>query len=123
MVVYSVLRRQVVNLKGNKYCVPRLSFPTGSLSKIRIVNQSGEEIGTTSITTNGTLTLCLGGYDADDNLIGYVPATWTVSCRGTLSSVFGTSTVFYATATGIGTITATDGTNTAMATIIVGKQI
>ncbi|MBU0456488.1 MAG: right-handed parallel beta-helix repeat-containing protein, partial [Gammaproteobacteria bacterium] len=99
-------------------------IPTGSLSKIRIVNQSGEEIGTTSITTDGTKILYLRGYDAGDNLIGHISGTWTIlGGIGTASSFYGTSTVFHLASCGIGTITATDGTNTAIATIIVGKQI
>ncbi|MFH0775364.1 MAG: hypothetical protein V2A53_07755, partial [bacterium] len=100
-----------------------ITVTAGCLAKIQI-EDVGQEIETVSITTNGSLTLYLKGYDADDNLIGYVAATWTVSGGiGSLTSIFGTSTVFYATSIGYGTITATNRTNTATATIIVGRQI
>ncbi|MEK7814052.1 MAG: T9SS type A sorting domain-containing protein [Candidatus Desantisbacteria bacterium] len=70
------------------------------------------------IPVNGTTTL----YCLAQGGTGTVPATWTVTGNiGTLSTIFGTSTIFYATSMGIGTITATDGTNTAIVTIIVGN--
>ncbi|MEW6620220.1 MAG: right-handed parallel beta-helix repeat-containing protein [bacterium] len=51
-------------------------------------------------------------------------ATWTLSGNiGTLSSHFGTSTIFYATQIGIGTITAFDGTSTAQIPIVVGECV
>ncbi|MFH0775247.1 MAG: hypothetical protein V2A53_07160, partial [bacterium] len=100
-----------------------ITVSMGQITSIRIVDSADQEIGTKSLTTDGTFAFHLRGYD--DNLNkAYVPATWTVSSGiGTLSTAFGTSTIFYATSTGIGTITATDGTNTATITIIVGKQI
>lgn len=57
-------------------------------------------------------------------LIGDRAGTWTVSGGvGSLTSSFGTNTIFYATGIGRGTLTATDGTNTATITLIVGNLI
>ncbi len=47
-------------------------------------------------------------------------ATWTAS-NGTLSSIFGTSTIFYPASLGIGTITASDSINTTTTTVIIGN--
>jgi len=89
---------------------------TGSLSNIRIENYVGSETGTVIITTDGTLTLYLRGYDGSGTLIGDILGTWTVSSGiGAINPVYGTSTIFNPTTVGIGTITAvcgnlTDGT-------------
>jgi hypothetical protein len=87
--------------------------PTGSLTKIRIEDQVGIEIGTVNITTDGTLTLYLRGYDNQNNLIGYVAGTWTIlEGIGTCNPTYSTMTIFDPTRVGVGTITATDSVHT-----------
>ncbi|MFH0774747.1 MAG: right-handed parallel beta-helix repeat-containing protein [bacterium] len=84
----------------------------GTITKIRIDNQAGQEIGTTNITTDGTLTLYLRGYCGTDTGT-YLLGTWSISGDiGSLSSTYGTYTVFYPTTVGIGTISATDSAHT-----------
>jgi len=90
-------------------CTPTL--PT--LVKIQIEDQGGNEIGTKTLTTDGTLTLYLRGYDGSNTFISYISGTWTIlGGIGTLSQSYGTSTIFNPTKVGIGTITVTDGSHT-----------
>ncbi|MEK7812986.1 MAG: hypothetical protein AAB296_04430, partial [Candidatus Desantisbacteria bacterium] len=90
-----------------------ITVSLGALDHIRIEYHDGTETGAIQTTTDDTLTLYLRGYDADNNLIGYIAGTWTVTQGvGTCTPEYGTSTLFDPTTPGTGTITATDGTHT-----------
>jgi parallel beta-helix repeat protein len=80
---------------------------------LRIEDIAYQEIGAVNITTDGTLSLYLRGYDWDGSLIGDVAGTWTVKGGiGTISSSYGTSTVFDPRKVGVGSITVICGTLT-----------
>ncbi|MDI6782256.1 MAG: hypothetical protein QME49_09170, partial [bacterium] len=102
-----------------------ITVSVGVIDHIRIEYPDGTEVEATQTTTDSTLTLCLRGYDAENNLIGDIPGTWTVSggspSGGGSPSVgglencvpgYGSSTVFAPTKPGAGTITVTDGVRT-----------
>ena len=96
----------------------------GKIKSIKIVDEGDQKISIRTLAINSAFTFYIRGYDDKLNK-AYIPATWTLSSNniGTISHAFGTSTIFFATSIGYGTITATNGTNTATLTIIVGNQI
>ncbi|MEW6606975.1 MAG: kelch repeat-containing protein [bacterium] len=78
---------------------------SAALNYVRIEDQAGNPIGTQSMTTDETLDLYYRGYDGDNNSIGYLSGTWTVTNNiGNVIPQVGTRTIFYATNVGIGTI-------------------
>ncbi|MBI4848802.1 MAG: T9SS type A sorting domain-containing protein [Nitrospirae bacterium] len=90
-----------------------ITVSLGELDHIRIEHLAGTEAGATQTTTDDTLTLCLRGYDADNNLIGDIAGTWTVEGGiGNCASGYDNSTIFNPTRPGAGTITATTGVHT-----------
>ncbi|MEW6680321.1 MAG: fibronectin type III domain-containing protein [bacterium] len=99
--------------EGNK-SKEGIGTPTGQLARMKI------EIATLTITTDGSLTLCLKGYDDAYSLIGYILGTFSITPNlGSFNPIYGTKTIFDPVKTGIGTITATDGTHTDTITITI----
>lgn len=81
-----------------------INITPGQIASIKAVDYYNREIGTMTLTADGTQTLYLKGYDADNNPI-YVAGTWTVHGGiGICTPEYGTSTVFNPTLTGTGTI-------------------
>lgn len=65
------------------------------------------EVGNLTLTSGQTVVVHAGSFDADDNYIGDVSVTWSVSGGiGTLSGTNGATTTFTATSAGGGIITA-----------------
>ncbi|MBU0702002.1 T9SS type A sorting domain-containing protein [bacterium] len=90
-----------------------ITVSLGTLSSIRIENLDYTGVAATQTTTDNSLALYLRGYDADNNLLGYVAGTWTVDQGiGTWTPRYGTSTLFDLTTPVVGTVTATDGVHT-----------
>ncbi|MFH1562645.1 MAG: PEGA domain-containing protein, partial [Nitrospirota bacterium] len=97
----------IVTAQGSMQATFTATATPGTLSRIIIENLEGIEIDTYSMTTDGTLSLYCLGYDADNNLIGDIAGTWTVEGGiGTCAPTYGTSTIFYPTTAGTGTISA-----------------
>ncbi|MFH1897297.1 MAG: hypothetical protein ABH886_03540, partial [Candidatus Desantisbacteria bacterium] len=85
----------------------------GAIDHICIEYPDGTEVGATHTTTDGTLTLYLRGYDADNNLIGDIVGTWTVEgWVGICIRGDGTEIIFDPTKPGTSRITVTDGVHT-----------
>jgi len=95
--------------------------PTGIFTRIKIEDKDGNEIGATSISLDGTLSLYLKAYDQNNDEIDYVQGTWSIYGPGTLSSLYGTNTIFLPTSGGNVIIRADYGTysdNTEVITVI-----
>ncbi|MBI4777335.1 right-handed parallel beta-helix repeat-containing protein [Candidatus Desantisbacteria bacterium] len=89
-----------------------ITIEIGNITEIKIVDSGDQELGTMTLTTDGTQTFYLRGYDNDNNLV-YVSGTWTVfGGIGTCTPEYGTSTIFNPTTVGIGIISAEYGTLT-----------
>ncbi|MBN2008658.1 hypothetical protein JW960_04840 [candidate division KSB1 bacterium] len=93
---------------------PTFSITVGSLTSIKIRNQTGgggSEVGTLSLTTDVDNTiLYAAGYDAYGNFHSNVSVAWTVNGGiGSVSPVSGTSTTLTLNKTGLGNVEANDG--------------
>ncbi len=97
-----------------------ITVTIGSITSLSITTTEGEECGTYSLTTDDFLPLYLRGHDNDQNF-AYFEGTWSVSGYiGTLTNLYATSTIFYPTTVGVGTITAVSYPfSPAVATLIV----
>ncbi len=95
-----------------------ITVTPGVLAKVFVVegnSGNGQPLGARSLTTDQSLTVYAGGYDADNNYISDEPVTWTVTNGiGLLSSATGTTTTLDAKVPGVGVINA-DHANPAVA--------
>jgi uncharacterized repeat protein (TIGR01451 family) len=93
-----------------------ISVSAGDVDYVLIRTASGgegSEAGSRSMTAGDSWMLWAAGYDADDNYVGDVSVTWSVSGGiGTVSPGSGSSTTLDATAPGTGQVTADHATAT-----------
>lgn len=86
----------------------------GAAHHVKVLSQAAgntSEVGANMLTTGNNLTVHAGSFDADDNYINDVSVNWSLSGGiGTLFPSSGTSTIFTATKTGSGQITADHAT-------------
>ncbi|MEW6620414.1 MAG: right-handed parallel beta-helix repeat-containing protein [bacterium] len=91
---------------------------------IQIESILNQKITGMSVPLGSTHTLSLKFYDINNNLIDYGEGRWEVlGDIGRLFFTHGSSTVFYATMPGLGTISATYGTNIASVRMVVGYPV
>lgn len=70
-------------------------------------NGNATEVAAVTLTSGQTLTMHAGSFDADDNYVGDVTVTWSVTGGiGTLNPATGISTTFTATSAGTGAVNA-----------------
>jgi len=106
---------------GKSDATGTISVTAGAVSRVLIrnaANNGGSEVGNLNLTTDDVLVLYAAGYDAENNYIGDVTVSWSVT--GTLDAVSpssGSSTVFSPRTKGTsGTIVADHATATDDAT-------